>query len=209
MSGQAELELEDLIKTGVVSGLQDVHVSQPGTVLSYDAATQTAKIQPGIQRVLFNDDDERVAETIQPFENVPVIFLRTSSFSIHARLAPGDTVDLIFGSESMAEWRQGQTSIVQPGDLKRLGLTAPKAYPGLFPKTQPGPDTDDSLGTPGGLRIHFTSETVNVGTGAGFVAMANLVAIELNKIKALFAANAGAPQVYAVGDVSSSNLKAD
>jgi hypothetical protein len=202
----------------VASGNQDIHVSMPGTVLSYDAATQTAKVQPGIRRVIFDEDDQQVPETIPPFENVPVMHYRCAAFSIHANLAPGDGVDLVFGSDSMAEWRQGAETIATPGDLKRLGLSSPKAYPGLFPKSAPGSDHDNSIGTPGGLRVHFGTGAISIGGGANFAALANLVTTELNKIKTalstLTCASAPGPVVAGtpystVGAVASSNLKAD
>ena len=221
MSGVAEPTLGELIAMGVSSGLQDVHVSMPGTVISYNAAKQTAKIQPGIRRVIFDDDDEQVPETIAPFENVPVMHYRCGKLSIHAELAAGDCVDLVFGSDSMAEWRQGGASIVTPGDLKRLGLSSPKAYPGMFPKSAPGPDQDSSIGRPGGLRIHFGDSQISVGTGANFAALANLVTSELTAIKAALntlkvTSGSGigglvvATTPYGtVGAVASSNLKAD
>lgn len=210
--------LEELIALAIQSGHQDIHVSMPGYIISYDAETQTAKVQPGIKRVIFDEDDGRVVEDLPPFENVPVCHYRCAALSIHSTLQAGDPVDLIFGSESMAEWRQGQsTGAVEPGDLKRLGLASPKAYPGLFPKNSPGPDTDNSIGTPGGLRVHFFEEFISVGTGAQFVALANLVKAELDKIQATLAtgsvAAAPGPVVfgtpYTASAVSSSNLKAD
>lgn len=217
MSGFAEPTLAELIALGVESGKQDIHVSMPGTVVSYDAATQTATVQPGVRRVIFDDGDQQIAETIPPFQNVPVMHFRCSKLSIHAELQAGDCVDLVFGSESMSEWRQGSETIVTPGDLKRLGLSSPKAYPGLFPKTSPGPDTDNSIGIPGGLRVHFTDSAIVVGTGTQYAALAELVATELGKIAATLgtavAPSGGGPVTYGTtyspGPVASSNLKAD
>lgn len=204
----AEPTLHELIQLGVQSGLQDIHVSMPGTVISYDPATKTAKVQPGIKRVIFDEDDQQVHEDLQPFENVPVMFFRCGKLSIHAELAEGDGVDLVFASDSTAEWRNTGKPVA-PGDLKRLGLSSPKAYPGMFPKNNPGADTDDSIGRPGGLRIHFTDTAIVVGDGTKHAALAELVAIELNKIAAVLLTNAGAPLTYTPASVASTNLKAD
>jgi hypothetical protein len=220
----AEPTLAELITMGVASGMQDVHVSMPGTVVSYDAATQTATIQPGIRRVIFDEDDEQIPETIPPFQNVPVMHYRCGAFSIHANLVAGDGVDLVFGSDSMAEWRQGKEQISTPGDLKRLGLSSPKAYPGLFPKNAPGADHDNSIGIPGGLRLHFEAGAIKVGNGSDFVAMSAKVDALFNAIKAAGATGAGAIAVVETGaaafftalatalgavNTASSNSKAD
>lgn len=200
-----------------------IYVAMPGTVISYDAAKQTAKIRPGINRVIHDEEGEEISETIPPFENVPVMWVRCAAFSIHAVLAPGDKVRLVFNSDSVAEWRQGAQEQISPGDLKRLGLSHPTCDPGFYPNNAPGLDTDTSLGKPGGLRLHFGNTAISAGEGLDFVAMAQKVDAFITALKSAGSAGAavvagpetGAAAFFtalaaiATPGTASSNLKAD
>ncbi len=210
--------LSEIIERALASRLADVCVSMPGFVVDYDPATQTATVQPGLRRVLFNEDDEQVAEEIHPIKNVPVSWPGGSGLTIHGTLAAGDTGDLHFSSWSHNEW-QATGRVATPGDLKPHNLGSAKFYPGLRSRKNAAPDTDNSIGVPGGLRIHFGG-TVNVGTGAQAVPVADKLVAHLQSAaatavdaavpndggKAAFTAFSSA--LTAIG-VSSGNLKAD
>lgn len=167
---EATPELSTLIREALESRLVDLHVAMPAKVLSYTAATKTCKVQPGVKVPVEDEDGNVTFEQLPPIENVPVWSPRSTGFSLTFALTPGDGVLLIFCESSPAGWRTtGQVS--NPPDLRRHGFY-PIALPGWFPDAQPAVDADDSIGKPGGMRVHFTAATVNVGAAADFVAMA-------------------------------------
>ncbi len=193
----------------------------PGEVVSYDPATQTASVKPCLRRTLPGEDDSVVAEELHPLENVPVSFPGGAGFTIHFALAAGDTGDLIFSSQSHNEW-QATGKVSTPGDVRSHSLGSPKFYPGLRHKKNAAPDTDNSIGVPGGLRAHFGGSAVSIGSGSDFVALAAKVDQELNDLKSAISGwvpvpnDGGAALKAALGTwfaapaaVGSGNLKAD
>ncbi len=211
----------ELIRRALASRLADVHVSMPGIVVSYDATTKTATIQPAIKRVLFDDADDRVVETIPPIPNVPVEFPGAGSLTLHFTLAAGDTGRLNFCTNSIAEWRQtGKVS--EPASLKLHDLGSCTFTPGLRHRSNVNPDTDESIGKPGGLRLSFTETAIKAGLGAEAVALASLVEARISAIETWAAAHthsgvttgpgASGPAVPVLSPgspVAASNLKAD
>ena len=171
MAGQeADPELAELIRRAIASERVDIQVSMPGIVVSYDAETETAEIQPATRRARYNSDDEIVAEDIPPIQNVPVIWPSCAAFSFHGVLAPGDGVDLVFSTYSHAGYRN-TGKLATPLDLRPQSLSYPKAYPGFKPKSATGKDTDNSVGKPTAgptnpARIHFVGAGVEVGKTA-------------------------------------------
>lgn len=210
----AKPTLAELVERALESRLADVHVSMPGIVVAYDAATQTADVQPALRRVVLSTDDDPIAEDLPILRNVPVSFPGGAGFTIHFTLAAGDSGDLIFSSMSHNEW-QASGDVSTPGNLRPHDLASAKFYPGIRSKKNAAPDTDASIGIPGGLRAHFGSASIDVGSGGQFVALAGLVLAELNKIAATLAtgSNGGGPVVFATpytaSPVAASNLKAD
>lgn len=168
MAGQeADPELAELIRRAIASERADIQVSMPGIVVSYDAATETATIQPATRRARYNAEDEIVAEDIPPIQNVPVCWPSCAALSIHGVLASGDGVDLVFSTYSHSGYRN-TGSVATPLDLRPQSLSYPKAYPGFKPKKLTGKDTDNSIGVPSEgptnpARLHFTGSGVEVG----------------------------------------------
>jgi len=171
MSDRASPEIESLIAEAIESYMGNVHVSLPGIVESYDAATQTATVQPAVKRPIMSEDDVLQWEAYEPIQNVPVEFSGSTSLSFHFALSPGDTVVLCWQDFSIATWRN-TGAVSEAGDTRKHGSSYPIARPWYRPSGGPGPDTDNSIGLPGGLRIQFTSSAVKVGEGSDFVAMA-------------------------------------
>jgi hypothetical protein len=215
---RASPEIESLIAAAIESYLDNIHVSLPGIVQSYDAATQTATVKPAVKRPIMNEDDLIVFEEYAPIQNVPVEFPGAASLSFHFALAKGDSVLLVWQDFSIATWRKtGQVS--EPGDVRKHGPSYPVARPWMRPSGGPGPDVDDSIGIPGGLRIHFSSSAVAVGNGSDFVAMAAKVDARIGALETyvgalvlpVSGASAGPPVVPPTPGTStaSSNLKAD
>lgn len=212
---EAEPTSPELTERAIASRLEDLHTAGPGIVVSYDSAKRTAEVQPAWNRPTLNTDGGIAEEVLPPLTNVPVMWPRSATFSITSTLVKGDTVLLVFNGRSPTGWRTtGEVST--PQDLRIHGLGYPVAIPGYCPDTIDNSDTDDSIGRPGGLRIHFTESVVEVGNGTDFAGDATKMATELEKIAAAFTsfipgsggASFGAPYTTA-GAVACSNLKVD
>jgi hypothetical protein len=160
----AEPSLAELIRRALESRLAQVRVSMPGAVVSYDADTKTATVQPALSDVVFNDEDERVVNDLGPIQNVPVVWPSCGALSIHANLEAGDTGDLVFATNSISDWQiSGQ--VAAPGDLRLHPLGSAKFYPGLRHEKNTLPDTDESIGVPGGLRLKFEEDAISATEG--------------------------------------------
>jgi len=119
----------------------EVHTCAPGTVVSYDAAKQTATIQPSFQRVY----DGQAPMTYPKIYNVPVIFPRTANAWIRVPVAAGDNVMLHFSERSLDKWLTQGGGIMDPGMPHKFQETDAIATPGLYPQsgafTPKGADT--------------------------------------------------------------------
>lgn len=228
MNGAAPT-LPELIAAALHSRVEQIEVSMPGVVVSYDPETQTATVQPGLRRPLMTIDGERDEEQLKPIQNVPVRFDRAASFSVHYNLQAGDGVHLVFCTRSTNEWRQlSLPGIATPGETRTHSVSSAVCYPGFFPDAMPGPDRDESIGIPGSsnARIHFQPENgILIGGGTKAVALSELVATQLNTLKSAISSaathvvpNDGGAAIFAAlisalsswpDSMSSSNLSAD
>jgi hypothetical protein len=129
MATTQEPDLQELLQVAVANALARVHVSLPATVVSYDATTQTATVQPMVKRVVDKEDGGTTALDFAPIQNVKVRFPAGGGCSLTFPLEAGDGVDLIFYEASVSEYRlTGQKSA--PADLTRLGLSYAWCQPG-------------------------------------------------------------------------------
>lgn len=175
-------DLADLIRRSIESRLEDVHTSAVGKVLSYDSATQTADIQPMVQRVVPGDEAGNLqAESFPHIPNVPVIFLRTKTFESHFELEVGDSVLLLFLARSIAEWRATGVEST-PGDVRLHSLGNVVALPGVFPDllAMSGPVlvSDPYQGKTLGPKVIYKNSAIEVRDNVGVaspVALATLV----------------------------------
>jgi hypothetical protein len=184
VTDRASPDIEHLIAAAIESYVDNVHVSLPGIVVSYDSAKQTATVQPAIKRPIMNEDDQLVYEAYAPITNVPVEFPGAASLSFHWALAKGDSVVLLWQDFSFATWRKTGT-VSEAGDTRKHGPSYPIARPWMRPSGGPGPDTDNSIGFVDGVRIRFAAGVVTVKATPGgaddFVALKSAVdAIQQN-----------------------------
>jgi hypothetical protein len=178
VTDRASPDIEHLISAAIESYVDNVHVSLPGIVVSYDSAKQTATVKPAIKRPVMDEDDRIVYEEYAPITNVPVEFPGSASLSFHWALAAGDSVVLLWQDFSIATWRKtGRVS--EAGDMRKHGPSYPIARPWMRPSGGPGPDTDNSIGFVDGVRIRFAAGVVTVKATPGgaddFVALKSAV----------------------------------
>jgi len=194
-------EIENLIAAAIETAFDHVHISLPGIVQSYDASKQTATVKPAVRRPIQTEDDDIVYEEYEPITNVPVVFPGAASLSFHFALAKGDSVELVWQDFSIANWRR-TGNVSDSGDTRKHGPSYPVAFPWMRPSGGPGPDQDNSIGIPGGLRVKFTSNAVQVGTGSGAVAMAPKVDSGFSALQSALASFASAQATASTGPLA-------
>lgn len=165
-----DVELEEVISSGMEHRLLDVHKAQPARVESYNASANTVTVTPMLYRQIPTDDGDYVAEALPQIPDVKVQFPRAGGFAITFPIQKGDFVLLVFCDMSLAAWRQnGQAG--DPGDPERHGMSGAVAIPGVFPDKQniASPSTSNMvmgrMDTPA-AQVEITPTGVNLGAGA-------------------------------------------
>lgn len=152
------------------SQARDLHVAMPGIVNSYDAASQTAEIQPAVRNVILardEDEDEDTPVDLPILPSVPVCWPRAGSFYLHFPLSAGDSVLVIFSELDINAWRNSG-DVSDPGLALRHMLSGAIAVPGLYPRTNPNGDADGThgrIGYEGGASIEFRSGGAEIHAG--------------------------------------------
>ena len=133
-----DLTLAEVMNNAADARERHFGVALPGIVLSYDAATQTASIQPAVNRWVPDESspDEDLSEPLPALQSVPVMWPKGRNFSVTGTLAAGDPVLLVCIDRDMSGWR---TSGAQsdPQDARLHDWSSAVAIPGLVPSTSP------------------------------------------------------------------------
>lgn len=139
--------LPQVLAAALDAALEDVHTCSWGSVLSYDAASQTCSVQLIQRRAYTDEDGERQTERPAPLLGVPVLFPGSGPYSITWPIAPGDVVLLVFMERAMDAWHASGQSDVDAGDDRRHSLTDAVAIPGLRSAAGKiaGPPPNDSV----------------------------------------------------------------
>lgn len=172
--------LESYINDLIEQKLRQMQTSYPAEVVSYDSATSTATIKPLFIETWRGRDDERVSETIENdedahVENVLVMFPRTNTFRVALPLSPGDTGLAVVTKFSLDRFREGG-GMSDPGDLHKFGMSGSVFFPvNLYADGDALDASDDD-----------TVVTISAGGTPEFIALANLVKAELDKIETTF-----------------------
>lgn len=128
--------LGDVLQRGIDSRLKELHTAMPGIIQSFDAATQTAIVQPAIKRIFKSDTGDTV-ESIEvelpPLINVPVQFPRGGGFSLTFPVAQGDECLIIFSERSLDYWHESG-GVQAPGAYRLHALSDATALVGLSSK---------------------------------------------------------------------------
>lgn len=187
--------LADVFELALDGRLRGLHVALPGKVTEYDATTQTATVQPTVQQAVQDPDGFWIHETLPEIYDVPVMFMRSPSFTLTFPIPVGTTGQLLFNERDIGQWRHtGQ--IGSPGDQRCHSLAGAV----FFPTMAPDADVSSVSATHAVVGLP-TSAMLLVGAGATeYVALANLVLSELQSIRTAF--NAHTHPFVATGAVS-------
>lgn len=177
----------EVIREAITSWLDGVHTSMPGSVVSYDPTTQTANVQPAVQRTTPRKSGGWAYSQFPIIPNVKVAWLSAGPVSLQAPLLPGDAVFLLFSEVCWAQYRKSGV-IAPPGDMRRFDLSWPVALPvklmgALRAVTGPHLEIPDG-------------QALTVGGDPALckaVAIAELIEAELNKIAQALATGTAGP----------------
>lgn len=182
--------LEDVLSDVFDSVLNGIHTAMPGRVEKYYLEDQTADVLPLVKARRVDESGNVLFDSFPVLPRVPVIHPRGGGFFLHFPMAAGDFVMLVFQECSIDRWRAINGREAAPLDIRRHSLSNAVAYPGLYPTSGAltGHATNLVVGRSGGQQIHIqpgSSGEIRLGNASetSYVALAELVATELNRIK--------------------------
>ncbi len=149
------------IRIGIQTAIRNFAVAQPGTVISYDEASQTCSVQPGVHRLVpsIEDNDEDVVEELPSVQRVPVCWLVGRGIQVKGTLSKGDSVLLVALDYDPSGWlRSGSPQ--PPDDARTHHWANAVAIPGLVPAQSPFPTPGDAAVLASKLAIELASMRV-------------------------------------------------
>lgn len=162
-------ELGEIILAAIRAHGQRIHTSIPARVISYDAANQTARVQPAVKRGIRDEDGTIVYKDPPELPNVPIMFPRSGDTWISWQIAAGDWVMLHFAESEIDGWRTKGNAPTEPGTARRHSYSAAYAIPCGFVDGEELPNVGNTL------VVEHPSE-IKLGAGAtDHVALAALV----------------------------------
>src|SRR4249919_1062844 len=113
------------IQQAVETMLGDINTQSPGTIVSYDAATNRAIVKPTLPKRLANDEELQSPQIVE----VPVVWTSSGGgkAGITFPLQPGYGVMLSFQQRSMEGWLDGKNTM--PDDPRQFDLSDCVAIP--------------------------------------------------------------------------------
>jgi len=111
-------------------------VALPGIIVSYDSGTQTASVQPAVNRWVPDESspDEDLSEPLPVLQSVPVMWPKGRNFAFAGTLSAGDPVLLVCIDRDMSGWRSSGAQS-DPQDARLHDWASAVAIPGLVPST--------------------------------------------------------------------------
>lgn len=160
-----DLTLAEVMNNAADARERHFGVALPGIVLSYDSGTQTATIQPAINRWVPDESspDEDLSEPLPALQSVPVMWPKGRNFSFAGTLTAGDPVLLVCIDRDMSGWRSSGARS-DPQDARLHDWSSAVAIPGLVPSTtsfSPAPTDAAALASLVLARLNALVSTVN------------------------------------------------
>ena len=115
--------------------MTEAHFCAPAVVVSYNAATQSATVQPTLMRKYNSPTGADLPAVLLPqISNVPVVFPATATAWLRLPIAAGDLVMLHFSDRSLdAWWATNGAAPLDPKIPHKFVLADAIAVPGLRP----------------------------------------------------------------------------
>ena len=120
----------DIIGQTITAAIGSVNGPEFASVLSYNATTQRAIVQP-VARLVHMSENEKGWEYQEqpPIPNVPVLWPASSAGALTMPLAAGDRVLLLIASRSLDEYKQTGGDDITQQDLRRHSMQDAIAVP--------------------------------------------------------------------------------
>jgi len=114
------------LQTMIESTLSEINTQTPGTIVSYDAATNRAVVKPDLPRRLASDEPLESPNIVE----VPIVWSSSGGgkTGLTMPLKPGDGVMLAFQQRSLEGWLSGSRQM--PDDPRQFDLSDCVAIPG-------------------------------------------------------------------------------
>jgi hypothetical protein len=179
------------------SALSNLHTCFPAEIVRVHEGAhkrQFVDVLPGLTRAVPNEDGDLINEELPVMTMVPVGYMQGGGFFISVPLAIGDIVTVICAERSMDQWievaKKSSKRAINPGDVSTHSLEGGIALPwGPAPRSALLANvsaTDLVIGHDSGARVHIAADgVIHAGDAAGaeFVALADKVATELDRVK--------------------------
>lgn len=151
-NGDETPTLTDIIFSAIRTNQLELNTAMPGTIVSYDAATQTAVVQASFKISFFDKDPVSRAE----IDDVRVVFPRSGQQGVVFPVNPGDSVLLLFSQRSLDDWLdEGGEIEVRDTRLHNINdAIALVGFSSVADKLDPAPASD---------RLEVRGEKVFVG----------------------------------------------
>jgi hypothetical protein len=157
----------------IESRLADLHTSMPGQIMSFDSATQTATIQPCLQRKYQGEDD---AVNLPSIEDVPVHFVGSGDYWITTPVEVDSFVWLVFSERAIDKWLD-LGGVVDPAKSRKFDLSDCFAIAGVNPDSSKLSGFDDSSITirnrANDVLIKVGDSEIKIETGGGYITINN------------------------------------
>lgn len=122
----------EILRRFIEFRLADLHTATPGRIVAFDAAANTATVQPLLQRVYVDASGTETVSSAPLLKAVPVWFPRGGGFRMTWDLAEGDVVLLVFCERSIDTWATSGGE-VDPKPRRKHDWSDAVAVPGLAP----------------------------------------------------------------------------
>lgn len=163
--------LRDVIGAHVAAALDQLRVSMPGRVESFDAATRTVEVTPLLKVPVHGDDGAISWEQLGRVPGVPLAMLSAGGHGIDIEIAAGDVVLLVFADFSLDRWKSGAgktdpLGVVEPGLVATHALADAIAIPCLWDPRAAGPSPSVKVRRDGSVELGPGAMASGVGIGA-------------------------------------------
>ena len=125
--------LEEGVRAAVLGVRAQMWTSLPGIIVSYDAAKNTAEVQPAVQGIRRKEDGKLEYETLPVCPDVPVCFPHGGGYTMTIPIKKGDEVELRFAARNIDGWWD-QGDVQKPLDRRMHDLSDAMAFPGPMSK---------------------------------------------------------------------------
>lgn len=173
--------LDAALEFAATAAVAAMHTALPATVVSYDAATQTARVRPAIRGRRMLEDGTIEAYRQPDLPGVPVAFLSVGGGSVYSAPDPGDAGLLIFAERSLDEWKAEGNEDTTAQDVRRFSI----ADAIFLPLTTSAARKVGAAGVKASALVlaHDTEVLLGSSSASSAVALAPLVESLLGSIK--------------------------